>query len=164
MRHYTKDGIMPNKLKLLPHWCQIAGYTYLTLFITACISAIILTGISPESNGFVSGAYGVHRFLLDNWSIVGSINFIMMLMAVFSRETVEDEMTRAIRLRALVYLVIFLFIIHILLFIPDYTIAWKVINDTRNLFMNDFGVPVITYAFLYKFMIGINKWRMLHEE
>ena len=160
------NNIMQTKLKLLPHWCQITGYSYLIIFTIAVIytAIIALTDVTPENNGLVRITDEIHSFLLGHWAIVGPINFIMIFLAIFSREKVEDEMTREIRLRTLVYLVLFLFLIHILLYLPSHTAAWDVTNEIRNLFMEDFGVMTIAYAFLYKIMIGINKWRMLYEE
>ena len=88
---------MRTKFRLLPHWCQIVGYAYLTGFLVCTVYALI------SSSSF-------HRFVLQHWHYVGILNFVMIFLAIFSKEKVEDEMTISIRVNALTYLVFFLFL------------------------------------------------------
>ena len=155
---------MGRKFKLLPHWCQIAGYTYILGFLLCFAYALVSTmGIFPEDCGIINGINAFHRYALTHWNFVGGLNFIMIFLAIFSKEKVEDEMTSSIRLNTLLYLVYFIFGIHILLYLPEGAIRDFIIN-IKEFFMEDFGILLITYALLFKIMIWINMWRMRNEE
>lgn len=155
---------MGRKLKLLPHWCQIVGYTYIVgLFLCFAYAWVYMAGIFPEDCRIINGINAFHKYALTNWQSVGALNFIMIFLAVFSKEKVEDEMTTAIRLDTLLYLVFFIFGIHVLLYLPAGRVRDLIIN-IRDFLMEDFGVLALTYATLYKIMIWINMWRMRNEE
>lgn len=143
--------MMKSKLRLLPHWCQIVGYAYLTGFLICTVYALI------SSSPF-------HRFVLQHWHYVGILNFAMIFLAIFSKEKVEDEMTISIRINALIYLVFFLFLIHMLVYLPEGSGINSIIMEIKNFLMGDFGVLTILYAFLYKIMIWVNRWRLSDEE
>ena len=98
---------MGTRLRLLPHWCQTAGYIYLAAFLICSAFAYACPG-NP-----------CFRFISGNWNLVGMLNFAMIFLAIFSREKVEDEMTISIRVNALIYLVFFLFLIHMLVYLPE---------------------------------------------
>lgn len=155
---------MGRKLKLLPHWCQIAGYTYI-LGLLLCFAYVLvnMTGIFPEDCRFINGINAFHKCALTNWQFVGAVNFVMIFLAIFSKEKVEDEMTTAIRLNTLLYLVFFLFGSHVLLYLPAGNIREFAIS-IRDFFMEDFGILALTYAIFFKIMIWINMWRMRNEE
>lgn len=155
---------MGRKLKLLPHWCQIAGYTYI-LGLLLCFAYVLvnMTGIFPEDCRLINGINAFHKCALTNWQFVGAVNFVMIFLAIFSKEKVEDEMTTAIRLNTLLYLVFFLFGSHVLLYLPAGNIKEFAIS-IRDFFMEDFGILALTYAILFKIMIWINMWRMRNEE
>lgn len=156
---------MRTKLRLLPHWCQITGYIYLTVFLICTVYVLISnTGTFPDDNGIIKGVNSFLKFLLYNWNFVGALNFLMIFLAVFSKEKVEDEMTISIRINALIYLVLFLFMIHVLLYLPDGSRISSIIRETKDFMMGDFGVLTIIYAFMYKIMIWVNRWRMGDEE
>lgn len=122
-----------------------------------------MAGIFPEECRIINGINAFHKYALTNWQFVGALNFIMIFLAVFSKEKVEDEMTTAIRLDTLLYLVFFIFGIHVLLYLPAGRVR-DLIIDIRDFLMEDFGVLALTYATLYKIMIWINMWRMRNEE
>lgn len=122
-----------------------------------------MAGIFPEDCRIINGINAFHKHALTNWQFVGALNFIMIFLAVFSKEKVEDEMTTAIRLDTLLYLVFFIFGIHVLLYLPAGRVRDLIIN-IRDFLMEDFGVLALTYATLYKIMIWINMWRMRNEE
>lgn len=143
---------MGRKLKLLPHWCQIVGYTYLTGFLI-CLAYAMIFSSGPS-----------FRSALHHWNIIGAVNFAMIFLAIFSKEKVEDEMTISIRVNALTYLVLFLFLIHILMYLPDRSRIYNIIREIKDFLMGDFGVLTILYAFLYKIMILANRWRLRDEE
>lgn len=156
---------MKTKLRLLPHWCQITGYTYLIGFMVSAVYVLIYTtGILPENNPIIRLINAFYRFLLGHWNIIGPINFVMIFMAIFSKERIEDEMTISIRINALIYLVCFLFLIHMLLYLPNGNCFADMIRELQNFMMEDFGVLTLSYAFLYKVMILINNWRLRNEE
>lgn len=155
---------MGRKFKLLPHWCQIAGYTYIFgLLLCFAYAWVYKMGIFPEDCGIINRINAFHRYALTHWNFVGALNFVMIFLAIFSKEKVEDEMTSSIRLNALLLLVFFIFGIHILLFLPKGDIHDFIIN-IKEFFMEDFGILVLTYALLFKIMIWINMWRMRNEE
>ena len=94
---------------------------------------------------------------------MGALNFVMVFLAIFSKEKVEDEMTSSIRINTLLYIVFFIFGIHILLYLPDGVIRDFIVNII-DFFMEDFGILLLTYALLFKIMTWINMWRMRNEE
>ena len=159
-----KSYVMGRKIKLLPHWCQITGYTYILVFLLSIVYTLVyMTGIFPEDCRIINGINTFQKHAVNYWNFVGALNFVMIFLAIFSKEKVEDEMTTSIRLDALLYLVFFLFAIHILLYLP----AGKVrafIMSICAFFMGDFGILALTYAILFKIMIWINMWRMRNEE
>ena len=122
-----------------------------------------MTGIFPEDCGIIKGINSFFKYALTHWQYVGGLNFIMIFLAIFSKEKVEDEMTTAIRLNTLLYLVFFLFGIHILLYLPAGKVH-EITISVRDFFMDDFGILVLSYAMLFKIMIWINMWRMRNEE
>ena len=155
---------MGQKLKLLPHWCQIIGYTYILGLLSCFAFALVDTGrFFPEDCGIINGIDSFYKYALTHWTFVGAVNFIMIFLAIFSKEKVEDEMTTAIRINTLVYLVFFIFAIHILLYLPVGKVL-DTVTSIRDFFMEDFGVLILTYAILFKIMIWINMWRMRNEE
>lgn len=155
---------MGRKFKLLPHWCQIIGYTYILVILLCFTYALFYkTGIFPEDGRIINGINAFLRHALTHWNFVGGLNFIMIFLAIFSKEKVEDEMTTTIRLNTLLYLVFFLFSIHVLLYLPTGK-ARELVISIRDFFMQDFGILTITYAIFYKMMIWINMWRMRNEE
>ena len=155
---------MGTKLKLLPHWCQITGYTYILGFLLCFAYALVyMSGIFPDNCRIINGINSFFKYALTNWEFVGALNFIMIFLAIFSKEKVEDEMTTAIRLNTLLYIVYFLFGIHVLLYLPGEKIHGCIIS-IKNFFMQDFGILALTYAILFKLMIWINMWRMRNEE
>ena len=155
---------MGRKLKLLPHWCQIVGYTYILGFLLCfAYTQVYMTGIFPEDCGIINGINAFLRYALAHWKFVGALNFVMVFLAIFSKEKVEDEMTSSIRINTLLYIVFFIFGIHILLYLPKGDIRDFIVN-IKEFFMEDFGILLLTYALLFKIMIWINMWRMRNEE
>ncbi len=161
---------MKSKLQLLPHWCQIAGYTYLAVFLI--MGALMLTLsllvqdeiITMESMAFRL-VQKITYPLLSNWEIMGAVNFIMLCLAAFSREKVEDEMMQAFRLRSIAIIAMIPILTHIAAYIAPKgsaaeDIAMAIIND----WMDDFGILMIMYLILFKFIVWHNKWRMRNEE
>ena len=122
-----------------------------------------MTGIFPEDSGIIKGINSFYKYTLTHWEFVGGLNFIMIFLAIFSKEKVEDEMTTAIRLNTMLYLVFFLFGIHVLLYLPGEKVHDCIIS-IKDFFMKDFGILALTYAILYKIMIWVNMWRMRNEE
>ena len=122
-----------------------------------------MTGIFPEDCGIINGINAFFRYALDHWKYVGALNFVMVFLAIFSKEKVEDEMTSSIRINTLLYIVFFIFGIHILLYLPKGDIHDFIVN-IKEFFMEDFGIMLLTYALLFKIMIWINMWRMRNEE
>ena len=93
---------MGRKFKLLPHWCQIVGYTYILGLLLCFAYALVYTmGIFPEDCGIINGINSIHKHALTHWNFVGALNFVMIFLAIFSKEKVEDEMTSSIRLNTL---------------------------------------------------------------
>ena len=156
---------MKTKLRLLPHWCQVLGYSYVLGFMI-CLGYAILrkTGIFPDI-GLIRGIDSFHRFVLNHWSIVGGLNFVMIFLTIFSKEKVEDEMTISIRVNALLYLVYFIFLIHFVsYFFSNESPIRHALFEVKDFLLGDFGVTCICYAFLYKILLWINLWRARNEE
>ena len=156
---------MKAKLRLLPHWCQIVGYSYVLAFMLCYGYALVrMMGIIPEMalTKVIDSFYG---FVLNHRSIVGGINFVMIFLAIFSKEKVEDEMTTSIRVNALLYFVYFIFLIHLVsFFFPVGNSFRHVILEIKDFILDDFGITCICYAFLYKVLLWINLWRARNEE
>ena len=156
---------MGRKLKLLPHWCQIAGYTYISGFLLCAAYALIsMSGIFTEDCRIINGMNSFYEQALSHWNLIGALNFIMIFLAIFSKEKVEDELTVSIRIKTLLYIAFFLFAIHILLYLPDGSRIRELTICLRDFFMGDFGILALTYAILFKAMIWINTWRLGYEE
>lgn len=115
-------------------------------------------------NAFTKGIDSVCKYVLHHWNFVGVMNFTMIFLAIFSKEKVEDEMTVSIRQRALVYLAYFLFLVHILMCLPDGSAVRSVAVAVRDFIMQDFGIMCLCYAALYKIMFLINQWSVGDEE
>ena len=156
---------MKTKLRLLPHWCQVLGYSYVLGFMIFLGYAMLRkTGIFTDI-ALIRVFDSFHRFLLNHWSIVGGLNFVMIFLTIFSKEKVEDEMTISIRVNALLYLVYFIFLIHFVsyFFSVDSPVR-DAICEVKEFILGDFGVTCLSYAFLYKVLLWINLWRAGNEE
>lgn len=161
---------MKTKLRLLPHWCQIVGYTYLALFLGLILMALVLSVL--VQNGFLAADSFIIRIenaiqapLLQNWDIAGFINFTMFALAAFSKEKVEDEMMTAIRLRSVFVVVMIPFTLHIIAYIaPSGSAVETFALDIINGFMSDFGIMMILYLITFKLLVWIDRWRMRYEE
>lgn len=124
---------------------------------------VYMTGIFPEDCRIINSINTFYKYALTNWQYIGALNFVMIFLAIFSKEKVEDEMTTAIRLNTLLYIVFFIFGIHVLLYLPSGSIREFTIS-VRDFFMEDFGILALTYAILFKIMIWINMWGTRNEE
>ena len=121
-------------------------------------------GIIPEM-ALTKGIDSFYGFVLNHRSIVGGINFVMIFLAIFSKEKVEDEMTISIRVNALLYLVYFIFLIHFVgYFFSMESPVRDAICEVKEFILGDFGVTCLCYAFLYKVLLWINLWRAGNEE
>ena len=76
---------MKVKLRLLPHWCQVLGYTYWFVFLIVCCLIQIMYSVAPHgvATEFVSDLLSP---VMNNWEIVGLVNYVMLILAAFSRE------------------------------------------------------------------------------
>ena len=147
---------MKQKIQLLPHWCQVIGYTYLYLFLLSCLIVYLFT--IPDALTPIS------QFIFDHWKIIGTVNLVMTALAIFSQEKIEDEMTRSIRIKVLIAWVIFLFLFQMTLYMPRDTAVGETVRTLWNFLTGDFGILVLVYAILYKLAIWINCWRNRNEE
>lgn len=95
-----------------------------------------MTGVFPEDGGIIKGINSFLKYALTHWRFVGALNFIMIFLAIFSKEKVEDEMTRALRLDTLLYLVFFIFGIYVLLYLPAGRVQY-IGNHIRNTLQNN---------------------------
>lgn len=156
--------VMRKATRLLPHWCQIAGYSYILCFLICCLYALLYAaGIIPD-NSITRAVITAYDKALNHWGLIGALNFIMIFLAIFSKEKTEDEMTTSIRQRALTYLAYFIFLVHILVYLPESSTIGEAASVIRDFMMKDFGVMCICYAVLYKAMLFINKWSGCNEE
>ena len=88
----------------------------------------------------------------------------MVILAIFSKDKVEDEMSREIRVKVLVAISLFIFVCTLLLYIPVSTGFGSAFQDFYETFINDIGIVFIAYAMLYKIIILICQWRARNEE
>ena len=161
---------MKTRARLLPHWCQVVGYSYLGMFLCVGAFMLILSHLvqceimTMESTIFRVVKKIAYPFL-GNWEIMGAVNFMMFCLAAFSQEKVEDEMMQAFRLRAITIIAMIPILTHIVGYIAPKgsvveDIALSIIND----WMGDFGIIMIMYLILFKLIVWTNKWRMRNEE
>ena len=161
---------MKTKAQLLPHWCQVVGYTYLAIFLSICalmlmLSLLVQNDILTMESTIFRCIRKISYPLLSNWEIMGAVNFSMCCLAAFSKEKVEDEMMQAFRLRAIAIIAMIPILTHIAAYIAPKgsaveDIALSIINGQ----MSDYGFMMIMYLILFKLIVWINQWRMRNEE
>lgn len=156
---------MKLKVRLLPHWCQIIGYSYWLIYFVICLMVMLVFTVFPDS-GFAQVIEEISAPVLTDWKIIGIVNYCMLVLAVFSRDRVEDEVVMSLRIRSVVAIVILMFILHLAAYIaPEESLVGFIVNDTLlNNLLQDFGVLVILYLTIFKFSIVFNRWRSRYEE
>ena len=161
---------MKTRVRLLPHWCQVVGYSYLGAFLIMgtfmlILSHLVQTEIMTMESTIVRLTQTIACPFLGNWEITGAVNFTMFCLAVFSQERVEDEMMQAFRLRAITIIAMIPILTHIVAYIAsDGSVAEDIALSMINDWMGDFGIIMIMYLILFKFIVWTNKWRMRDEE
>lgn len=155
---------MKAQLRLLPHWCQVIGYSYWLVYLAAILFMMLLFEVCPDS-GLASSLTGLVSPFAGNYDLMAVINFSMIVLAAFSRERVEDEMIMSIRLKSIVKIVLLMFLLHIVAYVAPSgssveTFAFRSINDV----LSDFGVLGLLYLFIFKMSLLTNRWRFGHEE
>lgn len=152
---------MKIRFQLLPYWCQIAGYSYWALYLLFCLALIAI----PYDSSMADLFRRIHLPIIENWEIVGALNYAMLILAAFSREKVEDEMMMSLRMRAIVYVILFNFILHFISILsPATSVIGSFVSEIINDFMTDFGILVIMYLAIFKISVWLNRWRMRDEE
>jgi hypothetical protein len=161
---------MKTRARLLPHWCQVVGYSYLGVFLIMgtfmlILSHLVQTEIMTMESTIFRLTQKITYPFLGNWEIMGAVNFTMFCLAAFSQEKVEDEMMQAFRLRAITIIAMIPILTHIVAYIsPDGSVAEDIALSIINDWMCDFGIIMIMYLILFKLMVWTNKWRMRNEE
>lgn len=152
---------MKIRFQLLPYWCQIVGYSYWALYLLFCLALIAF----PYDSSMADLFRRIHLPIIENWEIVGALNYAMLILAAFSREKVEDEMMMSLRMRAIVYVILFNFILHFISILsPATSVIGSFVSEIINDFMTDFGILVIMYLAIFKISVWLNRWRMRDEE
>lgn len=161
---------MKTRARLLPHWCQVVGYSYLGAFLIMgafmlILSYLVQTEIMTMESTIFRLTQKITYPFLGNWEIMGAVNFTMFCLAAFSQEKVEDEMMQAFRLRTITIIAMIPILTHIAAYIsPDGSVAEDIALSIINDWMGDFGIIMIMYLILFKLMVWTNKWRMRNEE
>lgn len=161
---------MKTRVRLLPHWCQVVGYSYLGAFLIMgtfmlILSHLVQTEIMTMESTIFRLTQKIAYPFLGNWEIMGAVNFTMFCLAAFSQERVEDEMMQAFRLRAITIIALIPILTHIVAYIaPDGSVAEDIALSIINDWMVDFGIIMIMYLILFKLIVWTNKWRMRNEE
>jgi hypothetical protein len=161
---------MKTRARLLPHWCQVVGYSYLGAFLIMgafmlILSYLVQTEIMTMESTIFRLTQKITYPFLGNWEIMGAVNFTMFCLAAFSQEKVEDEMMQAFRLRTITIIAMIPILTHIAAYIsPDGSVAEDIALSIINDWMCDFGIIMIMYLILFKLMVWTNKWRMRNEE
>ena len=156
---------MKIKVRLLPHWCQIVGYSYWLVFSVCCLFIMVVNAVAPYG-GLADVIQNVTAPIADNWEIVGILNFCMMLLAAFSKERVEDEVMMALRLRSIVSIIFMMFILQVCSYVlPDESVAGRFVSDSLlNGILTDFGIFVLLYLIIFKISVVINRWESRYAE
>ena len=98
--------------------------------------------------------------LMDNWEIVGIFNYLMLVMAAFSRERVEDEVMLMLRLRSLVVIVVLNLLLAVAsIAVPETMEISHVLSDISEFFTSDFGVIILLYLAIFKISVWIHRLR-----
>ena len=161
---------MKTRVRLLPHWCQVVGYSYLGVFLIMgtfmlILSHLVQTEIMTMESTIFRLTQKITYPFLGNWEITGAVNFTMFCLAAFSQEKVEDEMMQAFRLRAITIIAMIPILTYIVAYIaPDGSVAEDIALSMINDWMGDFGIIMIMYLILFKLIVWTNKWRMRNEE
>ena len=161
---------MKTRAGLLPHWCQVVGYSYLGVFLIMgtfmlILSHLVQTEIMTMESTIFRLTQKITYPFLRNWEIMGAVNFSMFCLAAFSQERVEDEMMQAFRLRAITIITLIPILTHIVAYIsPDGSVAEDIALSMINDWMGDFGIIMVMYLILFKLIVWTNKWRMRNEE
>ncbi len=156
---------MKIKVRLLPHWCQVVGYSYWLAFLICCLLIMVVNSVAPYGD-FADMIRNVTAPIVNNWEIIGIVNFCMMLMAAFSKERVEDEVMMALRLRAIVSIVVLMFALQVCAYIlPDESVAGEFVSEyLLNGILTDFGIFVLIYLVIFKISVVINRWVSRYAE
>lgn len=156
---------MKRRIELLPHWCQVFGYSYLAVFLIGALCTVFCSSAVFSNVPIIYKSFSaIHSFASNNWSYFGMMNFLALFMAILSKEKVEDEMTRSIRINALIYFVLFAFLINFMLYLPRQWMFTQIVRNINDLIFDDFGIMLLIYAILYKAMILTGKLRSAYEE
>lgn len=134
-------------MKLLPHlWNRIA-YIWLILYLVA---AAIMCWHFPQ---------GVRPWL-------GIVNMLMILLACFSAEKVEDEGIRALRLSTIAWVTVAALLLHILSYLLAIAGANKdsLFVQTLDASLGDFPLWVLLFLLIFKARVLFGQWRACHEE
>lgn len=150
---------MKVKLRLLPHWCQTVGYTYWVVFLVVCCLLQIMHSVAPH--GVVTEyVYDFLSPVMNNLEIVGIFNYLMLIMAAFSRERVEDEVMLMLRLRSLVIIVAVNFLLATAsVAAPETSAIAYVLSDVSEFITSDFGVIMLLYLAIFKVSVLIHRLR-----
>lgn len=156
---------MKIKVRLLPHWCQVVGYSYWLAFLICCLLIMVVNSVAPYGD-FADMIRNVTAPIVNNWEIIGIVNFCMMLMAAFSKERVEDEVMMALRLRSIVSIVVLMFALQVCAYIlPDESVAGEFVSEyLLNGILTDFGIFVLIYLVIFKISVVINRWVSRYAE
>ena len=156
---------MKLKVRLLPHWCQVAGYSYWLIYFIVCLFMMLVFTVFADSE-FAEIIEEASAPILANWQIVGIVNYCMLVLAAFSRDRVEDEVVMSWRIRSIIAIVFLMFILQIAAYVvPEGSLADFIVRDTLlNNLLRDFGVLVLLYLVIFKFSIVFNRWRSRYEE
>ena len=150
---------MKIKVRLLPHWCQVVGYSYWLVFLICFLFIMVVNAVAPYG-GLADMIRNVIAPITANWEVMGIVNFCMMLLAVFSKERVEDEVMMALRLRSIVSIVILMFVLHVCAYLlPDGSVAGRFVSDyLLDGILTDFGIFVLIYLVIFKVSVVVNRW------
>ena len=137
------------------------GYTYWFVFLIVCCLIQIMYSVAPHgvATEFVSDLLSP---VMNNWEIVGLVNYVMLILAAFSRERVEDEVMLMLRLRSLVIIVAINFLLAAALFaVPEGSEIRYMLSDASEFISSDFGMIMLLYLVIFKVSVWIHRLRSL---
>ena len=60
---------MKIKVRLLPHWCQVVGYSYWLAFLICCLLIMVVNSVAPYGD-FADMIRNVTAPIVNNWEII----------------------------------------------------------------------------------------------
>ena len=135
-------------MKLLPHIYNRIAIDWLIIWLIA--------------NPICLKVFGVHLGR-SIYPFMGIINTIVLLLACFSSEKVEDERVRQFRLRSVAIVALIAFAVDIVGY-ASFLLGWSSLSDSIESYQTDFALWVLMYILIFKAFVLVDMRRANNEE